>query len=451
VKPGSVRTAWTFIGAFVRARWGYRFNDRGALLRWQKRRIDRFLHRTLDGIAYYARQPRTQLGDLPIIDKAEMMAHFHALNRCNVSLETASTLALRAEVDRDFSPTLPLGISVGLSSGTSGRRGIFLVSPRERALWAGTVLARTLDRWSVLRLLNPLAPRLKIALCLRANSNLYTTVQSFRLEFQFCDLLRPMPEWLGLIRTSSPDILIAPASVLRALAGAQLAGGLAICPHQVISVAEVLEHDDAELITSAWGLRPSQIYQCTEGLLGQSCAAGSVHLNEEFIHFEPQWLDSQGERFVPLITDFTRTTQIFARHRIDDVLRVNPEPCPCGRVTLRLSAIEGRSDDVLWLPAAESALLQPVFPDVLRRTMAVSVAGTGISDYRIEQHGDTWQVHAEQENADACRRIAAGIDQLCAQLGWRAPQLTFRPWDDLRAAAKRRRIVCIKRPEVQSA
>jgi putative adenylate-forming enzyme len=442
----SLLTAWTFISAFTRARWGYRFKDRTALLRWQKHRMDAYLRKTLDGIAYYARQPRGQLGELPIVDKAEMLANFSAMNRCMVSLESACSLALQAEVERDFSSTLPLGISVGLSSGTSGSRGVFLVSPRERALWAGTVLGRTLTRWSLLRLLNPLGPRLKIALCLRANSNLYTTVQSFRLQLQFCDLLRPMHEWLELIRIFSPDILIAPSSVLRSLAGAQLEGRLTIRPRQVISVAEVLEQDDAELITGAWALKPSQIYQCTEGLLGQSCPAGSVHLNEEFVHFEQEWLDSKGERFVPLITDFTRTTQIFARHRIEDVLRVNPDPCPCGRVTMRLSAIEGRSDDVLWLPSIHDGLLQPVFPDVLRQSIALSFAGTNILEYRIEQHGNTWQLHAQHDNADARTRIATGINQLCARLGCRTPRLEFRPWSDPKPGAKRRRIACVKRP-----
>ena len=82
---------------------------------------------------------------------------------------------------------------------------------------------------------------------------------------------------------------------------------------------------------------------------GTGCAAGRIHLNEEFLHIEPQWLDAR--RFVPVVTDFSRTSQAVVRYRLDDVLVGAEGDCPCGRPTRSVAAIEGRCDEVLWLPA----------------------------------------------------------------------------------------------------
>jgi putative adenylate-forming enzyme len=442
----SVFAAAIFLKAFILARWGYRFPDRRALERWQSRRVVRYLRRSLGATGFYRDRARSRLEDLPVINKQAMLANFQALNRHDISLETATALALRAEAQRDFRPTLPGGITAGLSSGTSGHRGVFLVSAGERAAWAATILARMLDARSFRQLLNPFAPRLKVTLCLRANSNLYTAVRSLRLSFQFCDLLESMAQWLEAIARFQPDILVAPASVLRQLAAAQTCGNLDIHPRQVISVAEVLEPDDALTLRRAWDCAPCQIYQCTEGLLGQTCAAGNLHLNEEFVHIEPRWLDAAHDRFTPLITDFTRTTQAFARYHLDDVLRVDRRPCPCGKVTLRLASIEGRQDDTLWLSDARDLALQPVFPDVLRQMMVTAAA---VSDYRIAQRGNEWtvQLSTPASTHDQVRRqVAEAIAGLCARLGWRVPTLNFAAWQPPAAGAKRRRIECAQRP-----
>jgi putative adenylate-forming enzyme len=442
----SIPAAATFLKAFIRARWGYRFTDRGALERWQKQRLDHYLRHCLGSIGFYHHRARSRLEDLPVIDKQLLLANFQALNRHQVSLEAATALALRAEVLRDFRPTLPGGITVGLSSGTSGQRGVFLVSARERAAWAGTILARMLDGRSLRQLFNPFAARLKVTLCLRANSNLYSSVRNARIRFQFCDLLESMAHWLNDIARHQPDILVAPASVLRQLAGAQICGDLDIHPRQVISVAEVLERDDAQMIRRAWDCAPGEIYQCTEGLLGQTCAAGNIHLNEEFVHIEPRWLDAAHERFTPLITDFTRTTQIFARYHLDDILRVDRRPCSCGRVTLRLASIEGRQDDTLWLSDARGTTLQPVFPDVLRQMM---VTATAVSDYRIAQRGDEWTVQLStpaSTHDQERRQVAEAIAGLCVRLGWQVPTLNFATWQPPAVGAKRRRIECAQRP-----
>jgi putative adenylate-forming enzyme len=449
--------AWAFLCAFVRARWGYRFKDRASLLRWQRHRLQPYLTRELAHMGFYKPLDRSDLALLPVVDKTRMLAGFDQFNRPGLTLDQVLAVATQAERARDFKPTLPAGITAGLSSGTSGQRGVFLASERERAIWAGTVLARVLSAQALRQFLNPVAPPLRVALLLRANSNLYTTVHSWRLQFHFGDLLAPMAQHVDMLNGMQPDILVAPASVLHALADAQDAGALRISPHQVISVAEVLEPDDAQGIALTWGRRPDQIYQCTEGFLASTCSHGRIHLNEEWVHFEMDWLDETHTRFMPVITDFTRQTQAFVRYRLDDILQADPRPCPCGRVSLCINAIEGRQDDVLSLPAQSTGAEQAVFPDLVRRAMALAQTQTGLadtrfSDYRLVQTTNAWVIRLKGVAApnQASAAVEREIQALCLATGLVAPALVFEPWVDDTPGAKRRRIRCQRQPQRES-
>lgn len=161
-----------------------------------------------------------------------------------------------------------------------------------------------------------------------------------------------------------------------------LAGQVKLPVKKAISVAEVLEEQDRRLLMQVFPA-VGEVYQATEGFLAASCAHGTLHLNEEFLHIEPQWIDEQ--RFTPLITDFTRSTQPIVRYRLDDVLVLRKEPCPCGQPTRAIARIEGRRDDQLMLPDAQRQP-QAVFADACSRTIANALPLT--SDYRLIQRGE---------------------------------------------------------------
>jgi putative adenylate-forming enzyme len=426
------------------------------LLVWQRQKLRRYLTYGLAHIKFYEPLDRRDLSLLPVVEKTHMLVAFEQFNRPGFALDQVLAVAAQAEREREFKPTLPGGITVGLSSGTSGQRGVFLASERECAIWAGTILARVLSAHALRQFLNPVAPALKVALLLRANSNLYTTVHSRRLQFHFGDLLAPMENYVAMLNGLQPEILIAPASVLHALADVQDSRVLRISPHQVISVAEVLEPDDARRIAQTWGCRFDQVYQCTEGFLASTCSQGRVHLNEELVHFEMDWLDDAHTRFMPIITDFTRQTQAFVRYRLDDILQVDPRPCPCGRVSLCVSAIEGRRDDVLWLPARGSEVEHAVFPDLIRRAMALAQTQTGLaepcfSDYRLVQKARTWVIRLNGVNSpdQASAAVESEIQTLCQATGLMTPELVFEPWVNDTPGAKRRRIRCQVKPQTE--
>ncbi|AOZ49028.1 F390 synthetase-related protein [Chromobacterium vaccinii] len=408
-----------------------RFRDRAALERHQARQMGRFLAGLRRRSPYFARLGALPFTQWPQMDKAAMLEHFDDMNTAGLRLADVMDAALRAERSRDFSPALN-GHTVGLSSGTSGQRGAFVVSKGEQARWAGIMLAKALP--------DGLLAGEKVALFLRANSNLYGAVRSRWLTFRFFDLFQPLDGHLPPLDAYAPTILLAPAQVLRALALAQLDGRLRLSPKRAYSIAEVLEPQDRAVIEQAFGC-VHEIYQATEGFLASSCEYGTLHLNEEYIHVEPEWLDEEKRRFVPVITDFSRRTQPIVRYRLNDVLQARAEPCPCRRAAMALDAVEGRCDDMLRLPGRDGGELT-VFADVMGRALATALPLE--ADYRLRQTGPAELALDAEVPAAALPAIRHRLERTLADLGVDAESLRWRLSDQvppMDATRKRRRIV----------
>ncbi|MBD8572877.1 adenylate synthase [Pseudomonas syringae] len=439
---GALRSALSFLDS----RYRLQFARREQLEAWQARQLRYFLQTVVRRTARFKDHAFTRLADFPVMDKTTMMDDFAAFNTCGLGLEQVLPFAHHAEQSRDFSATLGT-VTVGLSSGTSGHQGVFLVSALERQRWAGILLAKTLPRRFLPRLLCFWQAPLRIAFFLRANSRLYTTLSSRRIDFAFHDLTLGLEASFKRLEAQNPDVLVAPATVLRGLAEAALSGRLALRPTHILSVAEVLESTDADAVLKAFGVMPQQLYQASEGLLGYTCERGTLHLNESHLHIEPQWLDAQRTRFQPVITDFSRRTQMIVRYRLNDVLRARAAPCPCGRVERAIEAIEGRADDVFWLPDLEGRQLRALYPDVVRQTLLMH--GAVLQEYEIHQTRLDWQVNvqASGDHDELCQAIGASLRQLCARQGLRPAQISFGHWQAPPAHVKRRRLKLLRLPE----
>lgn len=353
-----------------------------------------------------------------LISKKIMMDHFSSFNTKKINKEQALELALVAEQTRNFRETLN-GVTVGLSSGTSGNRGLFLVSESERLAWCGNVLAKML----------PKAPwrRQKIALFLRANSTLYEAVNSKTLTFVYFDLLESPSTLREKLNTFAPDVLVAPPSMLLLLVGS--------CePTRVISVAEVLSPIDERRLESGFKQKIFQIYQCTEGFLGFTCSHGTLHLNEDLLIIEKEYIDDRC--FIPIITDLFRKTQPIIRYRLDDILVEKKTPCACGCIFQSLERIEGRCDDLLYVALPHGGE-KPLFPDFVRRKI-ISVSEE-IEDYEVVQTSLTrWEIFLKSEFRES---VDAALHELFERIGCLFPEIVFVDRPSLRLpGAKLRRI-----------
>lgn len=320
-----------------------------------------------DGFA----EKSTNLQDFPIINKSILMSEFDKINTVGIKKTDAFRLAEQAELTRDFSPMLA-GITIGLSSGTSGNRGIFIASENERALWVAVVLDRVIG-FSL--------KKRSVAFFMRANSNLYDSVKSNLLDFQFYDILKPISEHINNLNFHSPTILVAQPSVLNELALLKESGKLNIHPKKIISIAEVLYPEDKNRLEKTFGQIIHQVYQCTEGLLAVSCRFGTLHFNEDFIKIEKKYIDTDHKRFHPVITDLLRISQPIIRYELNDIIH-EKNSCPCGSKNIAIEMIEGRSDDILEFINSSGANVI-IYPDFIRR--AIIMSDESIYDYSMVQ------------------------------------------------------------------
>ena len=386
------------------------FSTRKKLESYQRKKIAKHLRFVTKKSGFYRKYAGKKLEDLPVIDKGVMMDNFDIINTVGISRDEALEFAVQAERSREFDPKLR-NITVGLSSGTSHSRGAFLVEKTETEKWAGFVLAKFLP--------HGITGHYRVAFFMRANSNLYKSVSSKNISFEFYDIYADMEQNIEKLKRLGADILVAQPSALLMIAEALENGRIDIHPETVISIAEVLEKEDEQRIKTAFGLDViHQVYQCTEGCLATTCRCGTLHLNEDIVFIEKEYIDEK--RFVPIITDFERTSQPIIRYRLNDVLVEKKEPCPCGCVYTALEKIEGREDDVFVFSGNGKEVR--IFPDFSRRCILFS---GNIRNYRIVQQKDGSIIVYSDIDDEMKKNVLSEFAKLAKDNGFASPEIKF--------------------------
>ncbi len=360
------------------------------------------------------------------MNKEIMMENFDKINTVDITKEEAFSFAIENEKTRQFSSKFK-NITVGLSTGTSGNRGIFLVSNREKAMWTGSILAKMLPLHHILFH--------KIAFFMRADSPLYQSVKSPVMKFHFFDLMLDMEDNLKKLQEFAPTLLIAPPSMLFLIAKAQKEGKINISPKRTISIAEVLEEEDKIFIQKALNQdHVHQVYQCTEGLLACTCQHGNLHLNEEIVKIEREMIDET--RFYPIITDLKRKAQPVISYKLNDILCLSTEKCPCGSSFTLIDKIEGRSDDIFQFRTMETEEICLVFPDFIRNIMSFAMSDF---NYRVVQESlEKVIVYIDTEEVAVYERIPEEFLKFCEKKQCHCPSIQFQPYEyDIRKKLKR--------------
>lgn len=421
-----------------------RFHSRKAIEAYQHKKIKKHLSFVLNYSPFYQnyyRNHQLHWETLPVISKREMMDHFDELNTVGIEKEKAFQLAAKAEITRDFSPKID-DVSMGLSSGTSGNRGVFLVSEKESAMWAGEVLAKLLP--------GSLFQEHKIAFFLRANNNLYESTKSSKISFHFFDLVEELHHHMSKLNDLKPTIIIAPPSMLRIIAEWKRDQHIDINPKKVISVAEVLEDVDKIFIEDIFQQTLHQVYQATEGFLATTCSQGVLHMNEDLLAIQKEYLDKENGIFVPIITDFTRRTQPLIRYRLNDVLIERKTPCLCGSHFLALERIDGRCDDIFYGVHKHTEKKHMLFPDFIRR--AIMFSSEDILEYKVTQK-ELLSIDIKLKVKHDRSEVEALVIQELVKL-WKEhmlvlPQFSFTEYDLIASDRKRKRIESVLKEEIQ--
>jgi phenylacetate-CoA ligase len=321
------------------------------------------------------------LSELPVLTKEMVMERFD-------ELVTDPTVRL-ADIEAHLA-TLSGGdelfngrYRVASTSGSTGRRGLFLWDPGEWAAvlasynrsfdWAG--VGAGLTRRTRMAVVSSTTPWHQSA---RVGASVHSPwVPTLRI-----DSGDPLESIVERLNSFQPKVLVAYASMAHLLAEEQLGGPLRISPGFVFGSSEVFTERARRRVEEAWGRKPFEVYAATEpAVIASECNSHrGMHLFEDLVITE---VVDENNRPVPpgvfgnkvLVTVLFSRAMPLIRYEMSDSVRLAPSHrCPCGRPFALIDGIQGRAEDVLHLPAASGGQVS-VQPIVFHRVMDAVPAG----------------------------------------------------------------------------
>jgi putative adenylate-forming enzyme len=305
-----------------------------------------------------------------------MMDNLTEYNTVGLTKDEILAFCEHVERTRDFTLRLK-DITLGMSSGTSGNKGVELTTRREENYARAAFFARFPF---------PKA-KLNVAFILRVSSPAFR-IDRFGHHLTYVSQMNTRDAICQQLQQLDPNVLAAPPSMLRILAREVERDKLSIAPLEVVSYAEVLTPGDRAYLQQVFGCPVYEIYKATEGAIAISCRAGSLHINEDLVAV--QLLNEDGSPTPPgqpsrhtVVTDLHKTSQPIVRYELNDVLIVSPQACPCGSAFRVIEQIQGRADDLFWGVRTEGGQMQFIFPDYIRR--AIILLSDQIREYQVTQ------------------------------------------------------------------
>lgn len=143
-------------------------------------------------------------------------------------------------------------------------------------------------------------------------------------------------------------------------------------------------------LSSTLGILSTDNYGLTEiigpGVSGDCYLRCGMHINED--HFYPEIVNidenkvlSEGEEGELLLTTLTKRGMPILRYRTKDITSLNFQKCECGRTSVRMGKIKGRTDDMLIIRGVN------VFPSQIEAVLM-----------NIEEIGNHYEILVTSEN-----------------------------------------------------
>jgi phenylacetate-CoA ligase len=416
------RVAW--FGAVLKEAKRFAAQERLApaeLARVRRAGLERLLaHARAQSAFYRERIPPGPLAleRIPVLERAEMMERFDDLVtdprlRRDELLEWIETRGRDELFDDRY--------RVMTTSGSSGRKGLFVY---DRAGWAG--VGGQYLRGSAWMGLTPAVPRRRLAMLGGASLTHMSTQGAASLRVGVHNVLGlratvPVEEQVAALNRFRPQFLNAYPSVAMRLAEEQEADRLRLSLTAMSTSSELRTPAMTERLRAAFGVAPFDLYATTEGLFGTECERhDGIHLFDDASVIEnvdeddrPVPPGSPGARL--LVTNLHNLVQPIVRLSVPDVVRLHPEPCPCGRTLVRAAAIEGRRDDSLSLPARGGGTVT-----VLPAQFAVITRDRAVREFQVRQEAGGLRVlvvPSAGAGPDLEQRIGAAVGRAMDGLG----------------------------------
>jgi phenylacetate-coenzyme A ligase PaaK-like adenylate-forming protein len=333
-------------------------------------------HRLQDLVAYARQQsayladryrdlpsPLTDVRQLPVVTKAEMMSHFDDwvtdpdVKRKDVEAFIADPGLIGHDyLDRYLACT---------TSGTTGTPAIFLHDHDALTVYTALGYARSLPVtmsmahiWALVRGKGRLAAVFVTGGHFLGNTTMARRhhAMPWRARTQrLFSALTPVAELVEDLNNFAPVMLSGYPSALDVLAREQRAGRLHIHPVVVTAAGETLTNAARQRIEAAFGQHVGNYYGSSEAVgLTFECAAKRMHVNTDWYILEP--VDDHGDP-VPagqmsrrvLVTNLANRVQPIVRYQMGDRVVMTTGPCRCGSAFPQIE-VTGRTDDILSFP-----------------------------------------------------------------------------------------------------
>jgi phenylacetate-coenzyme A ligase PaaK-like adenylate-forming protein len=342
----------------------------------------------------YRRLPRQGLAltELPPVDKGALMRHFDDVVTGPVTRREVEAFA--ADAGR-VGELLHGRYAVFSTSGTTGTPGWFLHDADALAVYDALELQRGRGMNSPAELVRWQLEGERYAMVAATGGHFagVATIERARrwapwlaATIRTVSLMQPLPELVAELNAFRPTIIASYPTVLELLADERTSGRLRARPREIWCGGEVLSAAARTRIAGGFGCAVRSVYGASEFLpIAWECAHRSLHVNLDWVLLEP--IDARGRPLPPdvrshsvLLTNLANRIQPLIRYNLGDGATLRSARCTCGSA-MPVIVVEGRSDDVLRLPArdgGEVAIVPLALATVLEEE-------AGVHDFQVVQ------------------------------------------------------------------
>ena len=355
---------------------------------YQRSEIVKLVEFAIENTDYYKQQFKNSkmenLDDfykLPTMDKQILMDNFDGINTCGLKLNEVSEYAVAKELSKDYLGYYKGEYVIGLSSGTSGNKGIFITPKSMTKRLPFVFLARSGIPLKFLPF--------RILFLLRVFSQGFEDINFPLIKLKYLGTMTPMDEIIQELNEGKINILMGPPSLIR-----HLLPNISKIKTQIkmiASYAEVLEEEEKERFSKAFNTSVIEIYQASEGQIGSTCRCGNLHVNEDLVFvelYDNNGMPVEKPNIVAtkmLVTNLVNRAQPIIRYEMNDLLMLG-EPCPCGSNFRVIKKVIGRHDDVFYFKN-EDGQRQHIFPDLMSRWIITT--SDNIREFKAIQNPDS--------------------------------------------------------------
>lgn len=352
---------------YINLKWHFKFYSKRRIEKYQLKQIKKLINYSKKHSPFYKNEYKNKkvktwedFYKLPLINKKMMMDNLTAINTINATKEELYEYSLNNELNKNYKGYFKNRYVVGLSSGTSGNKGIYITDKRLTQKLPFVFLARSGIPLSLLPF--------NILFLLRVYSQGFDDINSTFIKLKYMSTMEKIDKVVQRINEQKINILMCPPSFLRQLLPKQ--DKILVKIQLIMTYAEVLTEEEKIKFKNKFNCKVIEIYQASEGQMASTCPCGNLHINEDLVFIELYYNNKKLDKDdiiadKMIITNLVNFAHPLIRYEMNDLI-VLGEKCKCGSNFRTIKKIVGRNDDIIYL-YDKNDNIQYIFPDLFAR------------------------------------------------------------------------------------